>query len=116
MTPQEAKRVIESLARGVDPETGEVLPDDNPIHSPNVIRALFLAANALSADPVKNTRSKAPKPEQTGKSWSATEEEQLLTGFDSGVDVGALAERHHRTAGGIKARLARHGRLIPEQT
>ena len=47
MTPAEAKQIIEVLAGGIDPATGEVLPDDNPLSSPHVIRALFIAAKAL---------------------------------------------------------------------
>jgi len=115
MTPEHAKQVIESLAKGVDPETGEVLPDDNLISSPTVIRALFMAAAALSSNPGKPARAKGARPEQIGKAWTAAEEEQLLSGFDSGIDVASLAERHHRSVGGIKARLARNGRLNPNQ-
>ena len=111
MSPSEARHVIETLAKGIDPETGEVLPDDSPIHSPMVIRALFLAAGALSQSSGKMERPKSAKPEHTGRSWSAAEQEQLLADFDSGIDVASLAQRHQRTTGGIRARLARNGRL-----
>jgi len=116
MSPDEAKHVIETLAKGIHPETGEVLPNDNPIHSPMVIRALFLAAGALSQSLGKVEGAKSAKPEHTGKSWNSAEEAQLLADFDSGLCVASLAERHHRTTGGIKARLARNGRLISESS
>lgn len=50
MQAVEAKRIIEALATGIDPITGEVLPDDSPVNEPQVIRALFTAANALVTD------------------------------------------------------------------
>ena len=34
MTPAEAKQIIEVLAGGIDPATGEVLPDDSPLSNP----------------------------------------------------------------------------------
>ena len=47
MTHEEAKQIIDVLARGIDPATGEVLPENNPLNGPHVIRALFIAAKAL---------------------------------------------------------------------
>jgi hypothetical protein len=49
MSPTEARHIIEALAQGVDPETGEVLPQDNGLQRPVVIRALFCASQALTA-------------------------------------------------------------------
>lgn len=36
-----AKEIVRSLADGVDPTTGEVLPAENVYNSPEIIRALF---------------------------------------------------------------------------
>ncbi|ACV36796.1 conserved hypothetical protein [Candidatus Accumulibacter phosphatis] len=47
MSPLEAKRIVEALASGIDPETGEVLPAQSTFNSPQVIRALFVAGKAL---------------------------------------------------------------------
>ena len=111
MTPKEAKQVLEVLARGIDPETGEVLPQDSPINSPHVIRALFMAAMALEQAGDKPVRPKAEGPGKAGKSWSPEEDQRLLAAFDAGTDVPALAKLHERTNGAIRARLIRHGRL-----
>jgi len=68
MTPTEAKQVIEVLAKGIDPETGEVLSQDSPINSPHVIRALFMAVKALEqAAADKPARAKADKPGHAGQ-------------------------------------------------
>jgi hypothetical protein len=47
MSLQETRRIIEALANGIDPETGEVLPAQNAVNNPQVIRALFVASREL---------------------------------------------------------------------
>lgn len=110
MTPTEAKQVIEVLAGGIDPATGEVLADDSPLSSPHVIRALFLAAKALELMVVKAERS-AATPTNAGKAWSDEEDQRLVAGFDADTPVAALARAHERTTGAITSRLIRLGRL-----
>lgn len=46
--PLIAQDIIIYLANGCDPDTGMKLAEDSPLHRPNVIRALFLASDALS--------------------------------------------------------------------
>ena len=112
MTPAEAKQIIEVLAGGVDPATGEVLPDDNPLSSPHVIRALFIAAKALELmAAAKPARPAAAAPGNAGKSWNEEEDQRLVAGFDAGTPVGALARTHERTTGAINSRLVKLGRL-----
>jgi hypothetical protein len=114
MTPAEAKQIIEVLASGVDPATGEVMPDDSPLSSPHVIRALFIAAKALEQAGSKASRSgsgSAATPGNAGKSWSEEEDQRLVAGFDAGTPVATLARTHERSAGAITSRLIRLGRL-----
>ncbi len=40
MELEEAKDVVEALANGVDPVTGEVFAEDSPCNDPRIIRAL----------------------------------------------------------------------------
>ena len=42
-----AKKLLETLADGVNPVTGEVLSDEDSCNQPDVIRALHLAATCL---------------------------------------------------------------------
>jgi hypothetical protein len=112
MTPAEAKQIIEVLAGGVDPATGEVLPDDSPLSSPHVIRALFIAAKALELmAAAKPARPAAATPGNAGKSWTEEEDQRLAAGFDAGTPVDALARTHERTTGAINSRLVKLGRL-----
>ena len=117
MTPEEAKQIIDVLAAGVNPATGEVLPEDNPLNSPHVIRALFIASKALVRLAVKSARPSAAAPGKAGKPWSEDEDKRLLVGFDAGTPVAALALAHERSSGAITSRLERLGRLqLPQQT
>ena len=123
MTPAEAKQLIQALARGIDHATGEVLPADNPLNSPHVIRALFLAAEALdllarpsapTVPPPPPPRPRPPAPGKAGKPWTPEEEQELAAAFDAGTTVPALARAHQRTNGAITSRLIRLGRLQPD--
>ena len=117
MTPEEAKQIIDVLAAGVNPATGEVLPEDNPLNSPHVIRALFIASKALERLAGKPARPSAAAPGKAGKPWSEDEDKRLLVGFDAGTPVAALAHAHERSSGAITSRLERLGRLqLPQQT
>ena len=111
MTPAEAKQVIEVLAGGIDPETGEVLPEGSPVNSPHVIRALFLAAKALELQANKQARPQNASATNAGKPWTEAEDQQLAAAFDAGTAVAALAQTHQRTPGAITSRLIRLGRL-----
>jgi predicted component of type VI protein secretion system len=112
MTPAEAQQIIEVLARGVDPATGEVLPDDSPLSSPHVIRALFIAAKALELmAAAKPARPAAAAPGNAGKSWTDEEDQRLVAGTAPATPVAALARTHERTTGAINSRLVKLGRL-----
>ena len=110
MQASEALRIIQSLADGVDPHTGEVLPEDSAYQHPQVIRALFLAVQALERLEGRKRREER-LPENVGKPWDRSEDVQLGEGFDAGMTIKELAKRHGRTSGAIQARLERLGRM-----
>ncbi|MFP4896863.1 hypothetical protein [Paraburkholderia sp. EG304] len=72
MSPQQALQILQQLADGIDPTTGEVLSGESPFNQPEVIRALFLASEALKAQGPEETTKPAPKakPENAGRSGS----------------------------------------------
>lgn len=110
MSPLEAKWVIEALANGINPVTGERLPDESPFNEPQIIRALFTAVQTLSQDSTKQKKN-AKSPDNAGKSWSEAEDSKLLSEFDSGKPVKEIAGNHSRTLGAITSRLVRLGRI-----
>jgi hypothetical protein len=108
MEELDATRLIEGLASGVDPLTGEVLDADNPCQHPDVVRALCLAARALDERRQRLERQKA-LPANVGKPWSNDEDALLTEAFHAGKKLGDLALEHQRTAAGIQARLEKLG-------
>ncbi len=61
MQQSQALQIIESLANGLDPQTGRELPAGTPFEQPQVIRALFAAAGALKIA-AQNQPDAAPIP------------------------------------------------------
>ena len=110
MFPLEAKEIIEALANGINPETGEILPTQSNFNSPQVIRALFAATKALERA-VKRAERNATLPSNAGRSWSEIEDKELLASFDAGAPVKKIAAKHGRTLGAIASRLVRLGRI-----
>ena len=47
MTSAKAKEIVESLAKGIDYETGEVLPSDSILNRGEVVRALYTCLDGL---------------------------------------------------------------------
>lgn len=93
--------ILQALAIGTDPVTGEVFPADSPYNQPEIIRALFFAINQLEDINQKGNE---------GLAWS--EEDSLLTQrFNEGTKITQLAKLHSRTYGAIKARLIKLGLL-----
>jgi len=104
--------VLRALARGVDPTTGAVLPEDHACQQGATVRALCAALAELeSADGPAPVRRGAPVVGKAGKPWDAEEDSALAQAFDEGITLGALAQRHERSRGAIEARLVRLGKL-----
>lgn len=123
MQLEEAIAVIESLANGIDPVTGQPLPDPGPYHHPRVIRALFtvLEQARRASEGHASTRQTAGSLagasglcERVGKPWTADEDEQLIAEFHAAVDFRDMAKRHGRTRGAIVSRLTKLGEIQPK--
>jgi hypothetical protein len=112
MEPGQARQILETLANGVDPSTGEVLAERSPFNDLQVIRALFYAVRELE----KLQKAARPRSQlaNAGKPWAKEEDASLVEAFDAGTPINELAERHRRTKGAIQSRLMRHGRLQAE--
>ena len=113
MELQTAREIIGTLAQGIHPVTGEVMPEDSPYSAPPVIRALFAVSQALdtAAEPAaaKPRRARADLPPNTGKPWAAEDDEQLRLGFTAGTPTKDLAAALGRTRWAIESRLVKLG-------
>ena len=101
-----AKEIVRTLADGVDPTTGEILPAESVYNAPEVIRALFavleqveLAAPITSDDPLRNA----------GKPWTVAEDEKLCDEYLSKLKISDIAREHGRSPGAIESRLEHLG-------
>jgi hypothetical protein len=116
MTSTEALRIIETLAGGTDPDTQQPLHAGSIYQQPETIRALFIAAGALRLVQERPPSARARTlPEKTGKPWTDVEDKQLCDAFTAGTSIVELAQIHQRTAGGIEARLVKHGKIAPQE-
>jgi len=118
MEREQTLRILNALANGVHPATGEKFAADGPYQHPDTVRALFQAMRAVegSGTPVAEP---APAPERkpalphsgSGSRWTPEEEQRLAVGFDAGRTVDELARAHGRSRAGIEARLVRLGKM-----
>ncbi len=114
MEKEQTLRILNALANGVHPATGERFAADGPYQHPDTVRALFEAMRAVEgagvATPAPERRPALPQ-SGSGSRWSAEEEERLAGEFDSGRTVDELARAHNRSRAAIEARLVRLGKM-----
>jgi hypothetical protein len=117
MELQIARQIIDTLAQGIHPVTGEAMPDDSPYNAPPVIRALHVVSRALEGaalppdEGARGTRRSAPP--NAGKAWSAQEDAALATAFDAGIPMKQVAQELGRTAFAVEQRLVKIGKVAP---
>ena len=100
-----ALTIIQQLANGIDPHSGEVFRADSPYQHPDTVRALFTAMQALDPQPAPRQRAAGAEnaPQNAGKPWSSAEDETLAGAFDTGKTVPELAAQHQRSRFAIEA-------------
>lgn len=103
MDINKAKELVSTLAEGVDPLTGEVLPQEHVCNQVEIVRAFYTLLGA--AQPAKERAV----PENAGKPWSEEADEELKTLYMSGEKISSLSKHFQRTRGSIESRLAKHG-------
>ena len=110
MDHERATEIIQQLADGVNPYTGERFPPDSPYQQADTVRALYLALEGL--DRLKRSKSRAHSgPPKAGKPWTEDEEKRILEQFDAKVDVEEIAKELERSKGSIWARLEKLRRV-----
>ena len=100
-----AKELLSALADGIDPFTGELLPQNHVCNRPEMIRAFHEVLNRIPSSKKKSL------PRNAGKPWTDIEEEKLLDEFDAGMTTSAIAKEHGRSRGAIETRLVNLGKM-----
>ena len=122
MNKEQTLRILNALANGIHPATGEKFGADSPYQHPETVRALFEAMRAMEAagspapPPAANgapapARRQAMPESGSGSRWSPEEEQRLVSSFDTGRTVDELARAHNRSRAAIEARLVRLGKM-----
>jgi hypothetical protein len=111
-----AKEIVQALADGVDPYTGDRFPADGPYQRADTVRALYTILEALSSAPSASRREKPPRPvdpnkPRAGGKWTEEEEAKLREAFHARKPFDQIAKDHGRTPGAITARLVKLGLL-----
>lgn len=109
MELQLAREIINVLAQGIHPVTGEAMPPDSPYNEPPVIRALYTVSQALERSDA--TRLRREGPVNAGKAWTEQEDHGLAAAFDAGQELRQMALELGRSRLAIEARLVKLGRI-----
>lgn len=99
-----AKEILSTLAEGVDPTTGEVLPNDSVCNKGEVVRALYTVLNCLD-----KKRPKKNMPVNAGKPWTKEDEDLLIHLYRSNTPKKDICQALQRTETGVAARLVHLG-------
>lgn len=99
-----AKEIISALAEGVDPTTGEILPENSVCNKGEIVRAFYAVLNHLDEKkPKKNL------PTNAGKPWTKEDEVLLVSLYRSGTPKREICKTMQRTESGVAARLVHLG-------
>lgn len=101
-----AKEIVRTLADGVDPTTGEILPAESVYNTPEVIRALFTILEQVEHD---STNATTDPLRNAGKPWTPAEDDKLCDEYLSKSKISDIAREHGRSYGAIESRLEHLG-------
>jgi hypothetical protein len=89
MERDNAVKILQILADGVDPATGEPFPASSPYQRADIVRALYAAMQALGNPPRAKASTSQEKPglENAGRPWTQEEDARLGRAFDAGNTV-----------------------------
>jgi len=114
--------IIESLANGVNPITGEVFDNDSVYNNPEVIRALFFVLEKVKKSKTKKTIEEKQnmnisngKPKNHGLPWTKELKEELKELFKQNKSISELANIFERTKGSIISELLKQELITEEE-
>ena len=104
MDTTRAREIIAALAEGVDPTTGEVLPDNSVCNKGEIVRAFYAILNHLD-----EKKAKKNMPANAGKPWNKEDENLLIDLYQSSAAKRDICKALQRTESGVAARLVHLG-------
>lgn len=107
MTNETAREILQIMAKGIDPITGEILPDDHLCNYPEVARALCLAIQSMSPDspindlPVNKKNGKL----NAGRPWTKEDIRELEQLQRAGTSMETICQQLQRRERGVQKQL-----------
>jgi hypothetical protein len=122
MEIREAQRIVNTLAQGIDPNTGEVFDGDSPYNEPTIIRALYTVHEFVNRAPKpamtlaerRQRNLDIGRPANCGLPWTEEARSTVAEAFAGGRSVEQIAVDLERTRGGIRAELIRQELVPPD--
>ncbi|NTS77493.1 hypothetical protein HR060_11530 [Catenovulum sp. SM1970] len=122
MNQENVISILEGLANGLNPVTGEILPSNSPYNEPEVIRALFQAINLIpkARKPKKTIQQKQQEniekglPQNYGLPWEEADVQKVVSMYQSEISIPNIANEFSRKPGSIVSLLKRHGVITEE--
>jgi len=108
MDIERAKSILNILADGINPVTGEVLSSEDSCNQVEVVRALNTILRTVEIQQISLAKQKR---QNAGKPWTEKEEFELSKMFDEGRTRKEICEYFKRTDGAIAARLVKLGKI-----
>lgn len=107
MTNETAREILQIMAKGIDPITGEILPSDHLCNYPKVTRALCLAIQLLSTASPINTLSINKKNGKlnAGRPWTKEDLLELEQLYLSGASIDTICQQLQRRVRGVQKQL-----------
>lgn len=111
MTTDRATEILRCMANGIDPITGEILEEDHLCNSPEVIRALYTAIQAMSGaengDEFRFVRKNGKL--NAGRPWTDDDLEALKRMHQDGASMDLICAKLQRRERGVLKQMRRLG-------
>ena len=113
MRKERAIEILDMLIDGIDPVTGEILPQDHVCLEQEVTLALRLAERALRKSTHSNSSTETQKQPyvnrsgrlNAGRPWTEEDDQKLLEMYNSHASIQMMCEALHRRPRGLRKRL-----------
>lgn len=123
MNQEKIVSIINALANGIDPQTGEVLPACSPYNQPEVIRALFEVIKLIpkAKKPKRSTEQKQQdniengRPKNHGLAWLEDDIDLVIGQYKLNVAINVIANKQGRKPSSIIGLLEKQGVITGEQ-
>lgn len=103
-----AIELLSTVAQGVNPFTGEVIPENCICNQVEIVRALYCILNEVKKSSKNKQKSQL---ENAGKPWTQEDDAILSQMFDHNYTPASIEEYFKRSQGAIASRLVRLGKI-----